>query len=90
MAGLEYVTGVRAGAVKKQRVAIVEWIDSCRRDDQSDDLPSPTLIRSVGWLAHRSKRYVVLVRDQHTDESSYEWRGALAIPRECIRKVRVL
>ena len=67
-----------------RKVVHVEWVDSSMLHEQSDDLPTPTRIISVGWLAKEDEEYIVVVRDWHQDPQSYKWRGACAIPRRSI------
>lgn len=64
--------------------AVVRWIDSPIVNEQSDDLPKPTVIESVGWLVEETDDYVVIVRDHHTNSDGYRYRGACAIPRSAI------
>lgn len=66
----------------------VRWIDSALVNEQVDtaDLPTPNIIRTVGWLSKNADGYVVISRDDHSEsDNAYGWRGSCAIPRECIK-----
>lgn len=70
-------------------VAIVDWVDSSLQNGQvgADDYPTPERIRSIGWLIKEGDDHVLLARDDHRED---EYRGLLAIPRECIKHFDLL
>lgn len=64
----------------------VRWLDSSMQHSQVDgeDLPSPSLMQTIGWLAETNNDYIVVARDTNVDPSSYRWRSSLAIPKSAI------
>lgn len=75
---------------KKLKIAVVEWIDSCIINEQTDDLPSIEPILSVGWLAENTRKQVVLVRDEHTGHEAFNFRASIAIPKCSILKMKII
>jgi hypothetical protein len=62
----------------------VVWIDSQLEVYQvsTDELPEPVLVDSVGYVARETPGSITLARER----IGREWRGAISIPRECVRE----
>jgi hypothetical protein len=67
-----------------REVAYVVWTDSSLQNGQVDEreLPEPENIASVGWVVKSDETHIVLARE---DMNNGDWRGLIAIPRECVR-----
>ncbi|MHB1950219.1 MAG: hypothetical protein ACYCQK_01940 [Acidiferrobacteraceae bacterium] len=61
----------------------VRWLDSCVQHGQvdTDDLPWPSTLETVGWLSFEGPSHIVVSRDHSPDPDSYSWRSSVAIPR---------
>ena len=66
------------------KVKLIHWVDSSMIHEQTDYLPRPQEIHSVGWVATENDNHIMLVRDHHWGPNSDPWRGSIAIPRSCI------
>lgn len=46
-----------------------------------EDLLSPSIMETTGWIARDHVEYVVIARDISPDPTSDRWRSTLAVPR---------
>lgn len=74
--------------MSKRKVIVVHWLDSCMCHAQVDssEFPTPTTIRSVGFVVAETKKYITLARDTHM--SNGDSRGLLSIPKCSVLKGR--
>lgn len=75
--------------MKKHELVKVKWMDSAQADapwigDEMTVTPAPC--KSVGWLIHQSKHHVTLASNMTSGHRG----GVFAIPRGCIKKIKVL
>ena len=65
------------------RIERITWIDSHLEVYQvsADELPTPEIIESVGYVAAETGDYVTLARER----IGTDWRGVVSIPKECVR-----
>lgn len=71
------------------KVVMVEWDDACMSGHWIDGKPSKPkaeIVWSVGYLARKTKRHIVLVQSMSEDVHG----NALQIPRGMILSMRVL
>ena len=67
----------------------VEWIDSVHgsgwENREVDDTPD-MIIRTVGWIAQRTKRYLKIAAS--VNGANKQVCGVMSIPRVSIRRIR--
>jgi len=78
--------------VSGERLVRVVWLDSQHDIGQVDteDLPNPSQLVSVGHLSAEDEAHVVVSRDRSPGPHSFEWRANLAIPRSAIVSIEAL
>lgn len=74
------------------KIVYVQWLDSCMCHEQvdSDRLPTPSVIHTVGWLADESDEHLTVVREQNPHPDSYRWRSSVSIPRFAVVSIQYL
>jgi len=72
--------------VKKYKVRVIKWLDSCMCHAQVDesDYPTPSVLVSAGFVVKETAEYVTLARDTHLNDG--DCRGLICIPRIAILK----
>jgi hypothetical protein len=75
-----------------RRAVMVRWLDSCVQHGQvdDDDLPTPSELKTVGWISFDGPDHIVVSRDHSPDPGSYSWRSNVAIPRSHILTMEVI
>ena len=69
-----------------RKVLYVEWEDSCTTNGWRElDTSGPVTIKSIGWVIHRAKNFIVLAT---SESSSGRIIDQLTIPTSCITKTR--
>lgn len=72
-----------------RQIVLVEWDDAHMEGwwiDGAPGAPAPSLVQSVGWLAHKTRQHIVLV--QSLTEGQHGNR--LQIPRGMVKRMTVL
>lgn len=73
------------------RLVYVEWEDSYGCSSRWQPLaglqPEPMICRSVGWLAYRDKRHVVVIPHLTKQEPNTDGCGDMTIPVKTIVKL---
>ncbi len=76
---------------------LIEWVDSygCspRWESVEDIEPRPLVCRSIGWIAHQSKKSVVIVPHltcPERDGTKQQGCGDMTIPTACIVRMTPL
>lgn len=70
-------------------IVLVEWDDAHMEGwwiDGVPEAPTPTLVQSVGWLAHKTRKHLVLVQSM----SDGQHGNRLQIPRGMVKSMTVL
>lgn len=71
------------------QIVLVEWDDAHMEGwwiDGVPEAPTPTLVQSVGWLAHKTRKHLVLVQSM----SDGQHGNRLQIPRGMVKRMTVL
>jgi len=78
-----------AKASKEPPIVLVEWDDAHMEGwwvDGDPQAPEPDLVRSVGWLVHKTRRHLVLVQSRTDGQHG----NRLQIPRGMVRSMSTL
>ena len=70
-------------------IVLVEWDDAHMEGwwiDGAPQAPTPTLVRSVGYLTHKTRQHIVLVQSL----SDGQHGNRLQIPRGMVRSMKLL
>lgn len=73
----------------KPTIVLVEWDDAHMEGwwiDGAPEAPTPTIVQSVGWLAHKTRKHLVLVQSM----SDGQHGNRLQIPRGMVKRMTVL
>lgn len=79
----------------KERVE-VEWVDAATtggwREKRFYAAREPKLVRTMGYVARRDRKAVVLVQSMGKNEDRYEgdMSDSMVVPAECVRRIRRL
>lgn len=71
-------------------LVLVLWRDACFvRDDWNEDdgERSLAIIQTVGWMVSHNNNAVVLTNEIVSHEEFEQYRGAIAIPTECVEEI---
>lgn len=75
-------------------LVLVQWLDACSRPIEVEDIKSIVdsdlgcLQNTVGYLVHKSHKWIVLAADWGVDNNQY--RDLFEIPRSLVKKIRYL
>lgn len=72
----------------EQRFVKVLWLDACSCDEwtETDKLPAPIPVTSMGWMAKEEEDYIVLAASHYGEEVDV-WGQTITIPSGMIVKM---
>ena len=72
------------------KIVKILWLDASYTDRSivPQDIPSPLVLESVGWLVQEKKESISIAQEICKEENTY--RHTITIPRKYIKKMRVI
>jgi hypothetical protein len=73
----------------KYQLVEVTWDDATELAGWEDgpEAPKPCLVKSVGYLVHKCRNYVIIAQDLSHDGMKH---GRGQIPRGCVKRIQIL